>query len=573
MNRRKALLVFIPLVVLACCAAGVAVGALAFSPLRERVMAVLGLRQQTLAADLIPADAILYVSLSQNLQAQPGYETIRQAYLDNPQVKRAFEDFKANLKRDTKIDWEADIAPWIGTEIGIAIMAISPENLQRDQVPVVFLIASRDLGASGRFLERIRSMSAEEGRPFEERVYRQTRYWFRPSDAGKREPSLFLAIVRDFVVIATHEKAIEAVVDRAAGQGEPLSAASRFQRVMRELPSQAVLLGYADYGSLFNLYRQMLTQTPGAPSLEELLGTGPSQQILQATEGVGFSGELLPEGIRFRFVTLIQREKLSPEAQAALDVPALSGHMLARVPEDAIVLFQTPIGQATRQTLDALRANPDMRRQLQDMEAALGIDLEEDLLAWMTGDMALIVQPVRAKISPGSPVGVSVLIETDRPEAARTGLGRLERVLQMAGLTVEEGEVEGRPLRVLVDPRGQRVAAYAVGPGVVGIGIPPEALEKSHPERPPQRTIEGNPRFQEVLRHLPERRSSLMLMDAQALWDLIGNLVPAGERKKFRQDVRPFLDPIRGIGAASEANPGSAVQQGVFFIRIVAPSP
>ncbi len=573
MSRRNVLLVFIPLVVLACCLAGVAVGVLALSPLRERVIAVLGLRQQTLAADLIPADAVLYVSLSQNLQAQPGYETIRKAYLDNPQVKQALENFKANLKRDAKMDWDADVAPWLGTEIGLAVLAMSPEDLQRNQVPLAVLIASRDLSASSRFLERVRSLSAEEGRPFEERVHQQTRYWFRPPDPGKREPPLLLAIVRDFVVIATHEKAMTAVVDRAAGQGEPLSGAARFQRVMRELPSQAVLLGYMDYVAAFNLYREILAQTPGMPSMEGLPGAGPSLEILEATEAAGFSGELLPEGIRVRSVMVIRRERLSPEAQAALDVPALSGRMLARVPEDALVLVQSPIGHSIQQTWDALRANPDIERQLRDIEAALGIDLEEDLLAWMTGDMALIVQPAPEGNALGSPVGVSLLIETDRAEAAQTGLERVERVLQIAGLTVEERELEGHPLRVIVDPRGQPVAAYGVGSETVGIGIPPEVLEKSHPGRPPQRTIEGNPQFQEVLRHLPERRNSLVFVDVQAVLNLIKTLIPTGEREEFQRDVHPFLDPLRAIGIAGEASPGSAVQRGVFFIRIVAPSP
>ncbi|MFN3928257.1 MAG: DUF3352 domain-containing protein, partial [Thermoflexus sp.] len=387
---------------------------------------------------------------------------------------------------------------------------------------------------------------------------------------GTQEPPVVLATGRDFVVMATQEKAFQAVVDRAGGQGEPLSRSPRFQRVMEELPKQAVLLGYMDFPSMLETYRKILSQTPGAPSFEELLGAGPSGQILQAMVGGGFSGELLPEGIRVQFVTVIQREKLSPEALKTLDVPGISERMLMRLPEDALLVLQMPqIGETIRQTLDAMRANPDMERQLQDMQSALGIDLEEDLLSWMTGDLALILHRVSTPAIPELPVGVSVLIETDRPEEARAGLERLERLLQISGIAVEEAEISGRPLRVLVDPSGTQVAAYAVGSEMVGIGFPPEALAKVHPERSPERAIRENPRFQQVLRHLPGHRSGLLFVDAQGLWDLIGDLIPPSEREGFEQDVRPFLEPIKGIGSASEASSGSAVQRGVFFIYIV----
>lgn len=571
MNRRLVLLIFVSLLVLSCCAAGVAVGVLAFSPLRERVMALLGLRQQTLAAELIPADAIVYISLSYNLQAQPGYETIRKAYLENPEVKRALQDAKENLKREGKIDWDAEVAPWLGTEVGIAILSVTPEAFEQGQFPLIILVASRDLRASEKFLQRLRELAAEQGPPFEERTYRRTRYWFRPGQ-GTNEPPILMATVRDFVVFATHEPALQAVVDRAEGQGEALARSERFQKVMKELPGQAVLLGYADYAGALKVLQEALARQPGAPSLEEALGAGPSAELAKAIEAIGFSGELLPEGLRIGAITLVQREKLSPEAQAMLDVPPVSEGTLARIPEDALGFVQYPqIGKVFKQTLDALRATPDAARQLEDIESSLGINIEQDLLSWMTGDLTIIVQPVLATTVPGLPVGVSVLIGTERPDDARAGLERLEGLLQMGGVTIEDGELQGRPMRMIFDPSGTRIAAYAIGPEAVGIGVPPEALAKSHPERGPERTIRDNPRFQEVLRRLPERRNSLLFVDAQALWDLIENQSPPSERETFRRDARPFLDPIRGIGIAGEALSGSSIQRGVFFLQITPP--
>ncbi len=570
MNRRVILLVFIPLLVLSCCAAGVAVGVLTFSPLRERVMAFLGLRPQTLAADLIPSEALFYLSVSYNLQAQPGYETIRKAYLDNPKVQEALKNARETMKREAKLDWDTDIAPWLGSEAGLALFPMSVEDLERNQVPLALLIASRDQKAAGKFLERVRQLAAEQGPPFEERTYQRARYWFRPPASGANEPPVILATVGDFVVIATHEKAFQALVDRASGQGEPLSRSPRFQRVLRELPPQAIVLGYVDYARMQELARQWLARNPGAPSLEELMGAGPSAEVLRATEGMGFSTELLPEGVRIQSVTLIDREKLSPQAKALLETPVLSDAMLRRVPEDVLAFVQYPqFGKLIEQMLDAaLTANPDAQRQLRDIESAIGLRVREDLLAWMTGDVVLMVHSMLPATIPGLPAGLSALIGTDRPEAAREGLGRLETALQMGGLTFEDETLQGYAVRILRDPNGMRVAAYAIGPDAVGIGVPPEALVKSPPEGQPERAIGGNPRFQEVLRHLPARRSFLLFVDLQGIREMAEAMIPAGERETYDRDVRPFLEPVRGLGIAGEAATGSAVQRGVLFLQI-----
>jgi hypothetical protein len=60
---RRWWLALLPVLALVCCVTGLAVGALAYAPLRERVLALLGLRPQILAAEMVPDDAILYISL------------------------------------------------------------------------------------------------------------------------------------------------------------------------------------------------------------------------------------------------------------------------------------------------------------------------------------------------------------------------------------------------------------------------------------------------------------------------------------------------------------------------------
>ncbi len=564
---RRWWLALLPVLALVCCVTGLAVGALAFSPLRERVMALLGLRPQILAAEMVPDDAIFYASLSYNLQAQPGYETIRRAYLENPEVQRVLEEWKDQLRKEAEIDFDADIAPWIGPEIGLALFPASPEELGAGRLPLVLLVASRDHGKADTFLQRLRQLAEKEGGRVEDRAYRGRSYQLWISE-GPQNPPLAIGRLGEFVVVAVTEEAFQRVADRAAGQGQSITASPRFRKVIQALPAQSVMMFYLDYQAMQKLSREALPRLqPGAPDLESLLG--PQSQIIQAIQGAGFAVELQAQGLRLQSIAVIDRARVPQDLRASLDAPPISEALLGRIPENAFgFLHSAGIGQSLRQSLEILRRNPEARRQLQDMEASLGIRLEEDLLAWMTGDLILAALPVPAGAPSEIPVGVSLWIGTDQPEAARAGLARLEDALAMMGVQVEEFTRVGQAVRIITAPTGERILAYTVDPEAMQMVFPADAFEGYYK---PARAITGNPRFREVRSQLPAQISSLFFLDTFALWDLIEEQIPGAEGVTFREKVRPFLDPIQGIGIAGEATTGAEIQRGVFFIRIVPP--
>jgi len=564
---RRWWLALLPVLALVCCVTGLAVGALAYAPLRERVLALLGLRPQILAAEMVPDDAILYISLSYNLQAQPGYETIRRAYLENPEVQRALKEWKDQLKKESEIDFDADIAPWIGPEIGLALFPTSPEALEQGRLPLALLIASRDHQKADAFLGRLRQLAEKEGGRVEARAHRGRSYQLLVSKEPQ-SPPLAIGRLGEFVVIAVTEEAFQRVADRAAGQGQSITASPRFRKVIQALPAQSVMMAYLDYRELQKLFREALPRLqPGAPDPESVLGAQAS--ILQAVEGAGFAVELQAQGLRLQSIAVIDRAKVPQDLRASLDAPPISEALLGRIPENAFGFFQAArIGQGLRQSLEILRRNPEARRQLQDMEAALGIRLEEDLLAWMTGDLILAALPAPAGTPPEIPVGVSLWIGTDQPEAARAGLERMEDALAMMGVQVEESTRGRQAFRIVTAPTGERILAYTVDPEAVQMVFPADAFEGYYR---PARAITGNPRFREIREQLPRQISSLFFLDTLALWDQIERWIPGAERATFREKARPFLDPIRGIGIAGEATQGAEIQRGVLFIRIAPP--
>ncbi|WP_448595501.1 DUF3352 domain-containing protein [Thermoflexus hugenholtzii] len=564
---RRWWLALLPVLALVCCVTGLAVGALAFSPLRERVLALLGLRPQILAAEMVPDDAILYASLSYNLQAQPGYETIRRAYLENPEVQRVLEEWKDQLRKEAEIDFDAEIAPWIGPEIGLALFPTSPEALEEGRLPLALLIASRDHKKADAFLQRLRRLAEKEGRRVEDRAHRGRSYQLWLSE-GPQNPPLAMGRLGEFVVFTVTEEAFQRVADRAAGEGQPIATSPRFRKVIQALPAQSVMMVYLDYPALQKLSQEALPRLqPGAPDPESLLG--PWASMAQALQGAGVAVELQAQGLRLQSIMVIDRAKVPQDLRASLDAPPISEALMGRIPENAFGFLQSArIGQSLRQSLEILRRNPEARRQLQDMEASLGLRLEEDLLAWMTGDLILAALPAPAGVPSEIPVGVSLWIGTDQPEAARAGLARLEDALALMGVQVEESMHGRQAVRIVTAPTGERILAYTVDPEAVQMVFPADAFEGYYK---PARAITGNPRFREIREQLPRQISSLFFLDTLALWDQIERWIPGAERATFREKARPFLDPIQGIGIAGEATQGAEIQRGVLFIRIAPP--
>ena len=135
---------------------------------KDQVLGLLGMAQQTQATKMMPPNTPLYMSMSLNLQGQAGYENLKKLYLDNPDVKKALDEAKANATKETTLAFEQDIQPWLGTEMGVAVFNI-PESGSGKNPEVLVAVATRDVKASEAALEKFRAKQAESnGKPFEQ---------------------------------------------------------------------------------------------------------------------------------------------------------------------------------------------------------------------------------------------------------------------------------------------------------------------------------------------------------------------------------------------------------------------
>jgi hypothetical protein len=153
-NTRRTVTIVVGALVVLCLCMACLVGVAYWQ--KDQVLGLLGLAQQTQAAKMMPADTPIYMGVSLNLQNQAGYQNLKKFYLDNPDVKKALDDAKANATKETDLDYDKDILPWLGTEAGVAVFNI-PETGSGQNPDVLIAVATRDVKASQAALDKLRA--------------------------------------------------------------------------------------------------------------------------------------------------------------------------------------------------------------------------------------------------------------------------------------------------------------------------------------------------------------------------------------------------------------------------------
>ena len=225
----------------------------------DQLSAMLGLSQSQNTAQMLPEDTQFYFAMTPNLQNLAGYQNLKTLYLDNPDVKKLLDDFKEELKAETNLVFEEDIQPWLGNEIVFAMVNLTEVMNDSGATPsVIMAAASTDTAASDQFIAKVMASAQENGEPFSDEVYLDITLHVQNNEFG--EDAIF-ASFNNMVVASTDISAVKDMIDRSQGNIEQPSLADnpRFQRVLNELPAEAVLTTYLDFSGLMD---SLLTEMP-----------------------------------------------------------------------------------------------------------------------------------------------------------------------------------------------------------------------------------------------------------------------------------------------------------------------
>lgn len=438
-------------------------------------------------AGLVPADAGIYVALNTDLSSSQWVATFKLA------ERLGAEDPEDELKdgaEESGLDWEDEIAPFLGGNAAIYVRGLDIESVSASGAVI---LKAKD---AGRALEVIE----DEMGSFDEETYHGVDY-FSLGFAG------YVARLGDHIVIAFDEESIEEVIDVSRGKAPSLASVDDFKRLRDELTGNFLAFVYVDASSLMGNF---LLEDPAVKAALDQSGAAdmalrPSALVIGAKDG----------GFQFEVASIGEAGQVSP-----MLTPRTS-RFAALVPADAAVFVSTTgiaqtwesaVGDARGEIDDALREYSDYNSLddvLRDAGEEIGLDSIEDLVKLLEGETALAVWFPRGSIDDPE---VVVLAETDEG-AARPVIERVVR--KGAAGAPERRSVGGVEMTIAEDPNGEPLA-YAFKDGYLALGTP-EAVETVLTMGAGDANLAGLRRYQETVAQMSSALGTYAFFNIAAL--------------------------------------------------------
>jgi hypothetical protein len=313
-------------------------------------------------ASLVPASAPVFVTANTDFSS-PEWEAAQALVTRFPSGEQAIQSLLDRIEQDG-VSFEKDVKPALGPEVDLALLDLPADG---SDPAAVLLTKPQDPGK----LEQL--LSQGDSKP----VWTTREGWYLVAES-------------------------QAVLDRAA-QGDRLADDERFADALGRLDGNPLARVYVNGPAVVRAIGQAAAQQ--SPGLDlGALGVGSLESV-----AVGLSAEA--EGVHLQAVAA---SKDGPE-------PATFEDDLASVaPADALAYvawgsLETPL----RRVLDTVGTQvPNFDQTLSQVELALGVSLENDLLPLLGGHGALWVRP-------GAPVEVTVVLA---PEDPQKGLATLDKL-------------------------------------------------------------------------------------------------------------------------------------------------
>ena len=391
-------------------------------------------------ATVAPAGSAVFVSAITRPQgtAKANVERLGRAIL-------AKDDFAGEVKRllamagkDSPIDFQRDIEPWLGDRLAVAVPSLSGPAFD----PLVIGSSTDDAKARDALGRAVKS--PQDG------SYRGVAY--QHSADGRRAGA-----VVDHLAIYGSEENLKRAID--AAKGTALATNTAYTRALAKLPPDALATGYVDLRGLI----AGAGKVAGNSAASGLLGSVLGKDIV----GIGFGAYADADAVRVEFAV--------PGTGAVADSVAggAAADALAAAPADAwLGIGLGNLGKTLSSALGALTASGGLgaigtQALLGQAQQSLGLDIQRDLLSWM-GSAHLFVSGTTADT-----VGGALVVHSTNPSATRHAVDKLAGALPplLGGTPFSRIDSAGRTGFAI--PLGKSVRATVVASGetfVIAIG-------------------------------------------------------------------------------------------------------
>jgi hypothetical protein len=352
------------------------------------------------AAEVVPAGVPVYASINTDFDGEQ-IEQARQLLARFPGSSGLLGMLEAQLEEDGDVDFQQDVRPALGDRLDLVVLELPEAG---GPTPVVALLQPGDEAAFDALVEK----TPAEDRP----VIAEVDGW--------------TAIAEDQAILDRFEQA------REAGS---LEDSEEFKDAMEGLEEDALARIYVGPSAL----REALQESDQSlPQLEQIF----------PLNGFGIALTAEDRGVRLEAAgkTELGFESFEPELPASIPGGAI-----------AYVGFGN-VADAIREVLNRVgEQNPELDRQIAQLELALGLSLDEDVLPLVEQETAIALYPGEA----GSELPAFLLAV--RVDDERQAVQIVDRILERAGQFSDEvpqpttTQIDGVEAREVALPDGTTI--------------------------------------------------------------------------------------------------------------------
>ncbi len=501
-------------------------------------------------AKMMPADTDLYVIFNPGLRQLIRLNDLsRLQVLGAPVEALGLADALGISEsiNELGIDFQTDVRPWIGLEAAVSVMDIEDASQG-----VVVAAATRSRKASDKFLQKLRDQMEAGGSSFDETTYRRIPIAFEV--VGSEEKTAFATLNR-FVVVADSLAAMQQVIDATQGEAPNLGESSNYRDLMRHLPSNRS-------GAIY--VPQALTRELG-----EVLGLG----VFEGYRGLAIALSLEANRACLDIVQEFGTDTLS---RAEIDYIRRSGHspqITRAIPDDALfVLTGKDLPTGWRMSLGSIPGfSPEgIDDIVEEIRYDTGVDLEEDIFSWMTGEYALV-----ALGDPDDPLALDMPISLlfvaevpgrDQRQAERAVNDLFEALALNSDATLETRTLNGIEMHTFSD----RWSDFSLGYGMLDehlvVGVSLSTLRAA--ARAKDNPLAEYPTFQQSVRPLPKNNHGVFYLNVRDVVRLLKRSMSDYERQDFEKEVEPYLDPLVAVSGTSLPADKNGFQRSVIYLHL-----
>jgi len=507
------------------------------------------------AAAAMPANTQIFFSFNPHYENLPNGDVVKKAW-DEDVLAGLFEDSFLQALEQANLNWEQDIASWLGDEVGFGIADLSLGEFGFSELPTfVVAAATRDKARSDAFLAKVRAEAESSGAEFTAQSYRDVATVEQAGGDG--EPTSAYATVKDVVIVASGAGALRAAID-AVLDGSGLDKSANFQAAVSKLRGGRAMTAYIEAGSLMKGLIEQLQQSSGMAGAFDQA----TLDALNAMQGEALGLSFEPNGMLLEFAATVDLSQMPAEDVATLTAPGMVSTLLRAVPDTTFVYFG---GALQPEAFEAMFAAPTMQEALDTIQIQTGINLQEDVFSWLSGEIALTVLPGTLSGGSSLPVGVALLVRPEDKELAASKLDALMRTIaEQAFAEIVDVTVGDSSMRALADPGGEPMVVYGLIGDALVIAAPENAAQKI--DRVGDRSLADAETFKAAVAPLPRSNSGYLYIQPKPILDLVTLGLAFSKQECPACDL---LAPVRAFAFAAEQPPAERnVGRAALFILL-----